>query len=172
MRIDKAVEGPTRKMLGHAMRGELDALPATAATLGGDMRRQESLELCVLISGYVAVDVCGAQWPTDAAVRKLADDTAAATTAFPLDPSILYTYLARAALGFEPLDRVFPNRTEETFDPVLMTAALLMTHHPKTTDVWQYLNETEEALEAAVTAKRTLIPAMILRAHMPDAGPA
>lgn len=172
MRLDPKVEGPTRKMLGHAMRGELDDLPPTAETLGGDMRRQESLELCVLVAGYIAVDVCGAQWPTDAAVRKLADDTAAATTKYPLDPALLYAYLSRAALGFEPLDRVFPSLTEARFDPILMTAALLTTCCPDTKDPWQYLNEIEEALEAAVTVNRTMIPAMVLRAHMPDPGPA
>lgn len=168
MRIDPEVEAPTRKMLGHAMRGELDEIPSVLQTIG-DQRAREAIGLCVLIAGYTAVDVCGKQWPTPAEVRKIADNMAAAETRFTLDPTQVYAYLSRSALGFESLDQVFSTPGDIAMQPILMTASMLVTYGPQEKDVWEFLDEAEEALEATDSIKPSVLPAMILRSRMPGA---
>jgi hypothetical protein len=169
MRIDPQVERPTRDLLNHAMKGELPELPRIVRELGDDRRVRECLELCVLIAGYVTVDVCGAEWPTEASLRKISGNVARAETRSTLDEAEIYAFLERNALRFEPLNDVFATPDDATLTPFLITASLLVTYGPRDKGVWEYLDDAEEALEASANAKPGLLPAMILRAHMPAA---
>lgn len=170
MRIDPKVEQPTRDLLDHAMKGELSELPRIVREIGDEFRVRECLELCVLIAGYVAIDVCGAEWPTEASLRKISANVAKAENRFTLDEAEVYAFLDRNALRFEPLSGVFTTPDDATLTPFLITASMLVTYGPRDKGVWEYLDEAEEALEASANAKPSLAPAMILRAHMPEAG--
>jgi hypothetical protein len=169
MRIDPKVEGPTRDMLDHAMRGDLEKIDEVIHRLGSDQRFRECVGLCLLVAGYVAVDVCGSQWPSEASIHKIAENVAAAEKRFRLDPSEVHDFLGRGALRLEPLDQVFPDLSEAALLPILATASLLLTYRPRDKDPWDYLDEIEEATETAATIKPSVLPAMILRAHTPTA---
>lgn len=51
-------------MLGHAMRHELEDLVALIAAEGNETMLG-AIALCVLASGYIAIDVSGMRWPTE-----------------------------------------------------------------------------------------------------------
>lgn len=169
MRIDRKTEESLRDMLGHAMRGELDEIPPILEAIG-DQRSRECIGLCVLISGYTAVDVCGRVWPTSTNVRKIADNVAKASKdRLDLDADQVYEFLTQSALGFKTLDHVFPTLGDMTMLPILMTAAMIVTYGPREKDVWTYLDEVEDALEVAESLKPHVLPAMILQSRMPKA---
>lgn len=167
VKIDRTVEDRTRDMLGHAMRGELEEIPPILQDLGQD-RLRESLNLCVLIAGYIAIDVCGSEWPTDAALQRIAENTVRAEKHLDLKVPQVRDYLARTALRFEPLDQVFPEPTDAVLAPILITGSLLLTFCPKDKDQWAWLDEIEAATEAAAVMKPYMYPAVILRARIQD----
>lgn len=169
MRIDPTVENPTRTMLAHAVQGELDALSGVARGLKDGQRFHECLELCGIISGYVAVDVLGPAWPTDAGLRRMAEKTAKAEDEHRLDVTQIHDYLWKSAVGFQGLDRVFSTEEELARWPIVITASLLLTFCPRGKEIWAYLDEIEEALEMASAVKPSAYPAMILMAHSLEA---
>lgn len=167
MKIDRAVEGRTRNMLGHAMRGEVEQIPPILQELGEERWRQ-GLNLCISIAGYIAIDVCRSQWPEDAFVRRLAEKTVQAEDELNLDVSTVYEFLTRSALGFEPPSRVFTDPAEAAVAPILITASLLLTFTPKDKDQWVWLDEIESAIETAAELKPSVYPAVVLRSQMPS----
>lgn len=171
MRIDPKVEDATRAMLDDVLKDKLDEIPKVAATIGEE-RFLECLRLCVAIAGYVTVDVVAPGWPTDASLRELAQRAAQARIPVELDPSQVYDYLRISAVGFRSLDQVFSSDAEKAVMPIAMTAALVLAFHAKGRSVWEYLDDVEEALEAASSVKPSMLPAMILRAHEIEASKA
>lgn len=169
MRIDRDVEGPTRDMLDHAMRGELEDIPRIFQALR-ESQRHQSLNLCVLIAGYIAIDVSRSQWPSDVVVRRIADNAARVETRLKLDATQVYDFLLRTALRFEPLEQVFPDPMDAALAPILITASLLLTFCPKGKGLWAYLDEIETATEAAAEMKPYMYPAVILRSQIPTQG--
>ncbi|HEY3686173.1 MAG TPA: hypothetical protein VGL93_24285 [Streptosporangiaceae bacterium] len=170
MRIDPQVEDPTRTMLAHAVRGELDELTEAIRAVGDDQRFRECLGLCVAVAGYIAVDVLGPEWPTDAGLRRMAENAAKAESELDLDETQVYTYLRETAIGFQGLDRAFPTMEEMASWPIVMTASLLATFCPRDLEIWAYLDEIEEALEIADSIKPSVYPAVALQAHRREAG--
>ena len=169
MRIDPKVENPTRTMLAHAVQRELDELSGVIREIGDKQRFSECLELCVIISGYVAVDVLGPDWPTEAGLRRMAQKAAKAEDDYRLDETQIYDYLRKSAIGFQNLDHVFSSGEEMASWPIVITASLLLTFCPRGKEIWAYLDEIEEALEMASAAKPSAYPAMILMAHSLEA---
>ena len=173
MGIDPEVEKPTRKMLDHVVHGELEQAGRAFEAVGDQERQLECIALCVSVAGYIAIDVCGNQWPTDASLRTIAKDTAetakGTTTGRPLGltEAEIYKYLARSALGFEPLDQVFPPVGEALTLPILITARLLLTFRPSDKHWWEYLDVIEDAIEKAATIDLSVLPAMMLRSRRP-----
>jgi hypothetical protein len=163
MQIDPKIEKPARDMLGHAVRGELEQMAGVAQAIG-DERFQECLGLYLRVAAYVAIDVCGQQWPSDAEVRKIAKNMAGVQMEFDLREANVYDYLARAALGFEPLIRVIPE-VESAAVPILVTATLLVSYRHKSQDWWDYLEMIERALEAAAATDLSVLPALLLRSR-------
>lgn len=171
MRIDPRVEQTTRDLLDHAMKGELAELPRIVGAINDDRTVQDCLKLCVMIAGYTAIDVCGSEWPNEKSLRKISANTAkAAKSRFNLDEAEVHAFLDRSALRFEPLRDVFSTQDDAVLTPFLITASMLVTYGPRDKSVWDYLDEVEEALEASAALKPSILPAMILRAHMPAAG--
>lgn len=166
MMIDREVERRTRDMLDSAMRGELEDIPRRFQAMEHGARRQ-SLDLCVLIAGYIAIDASGSQWPSDVALRRIAENAVRAETRLKLDVSDVYDFLAKTALRFEPLEQVFSDPADAALAPILITASLLLTFCPKGKDLWTYLDEIEAATETAAAMKSSLFPAVILRSQIP-----
>jgi hypothetical protein len=163
MRIDPNIEKPTRTLLGHAIRGELQELAPQIQAVGDAMYR-ESLALCLAVAAYIAIDGTG-RWPTDADIREIATRTAQATAKFELGDSDIYDYLSRAALGNERIDDVFSSLPAAGALPLLITARLLVSFRPQDTDWWEYLDQIETAFEAAETIDLSVLPALMLRSQ-------
>jgi len=105
MGIDPKIEQPTRKLLGHAIRRELDDLAAQARAEGTEAL-MGAIPLCLLASAYIAIDVSD-RWPTDADLRKIAANASKSATELDISEQEIYEYLSRVALGPEKLDDVF-----------------------------------------------------------------
>jgi hypothetical protein len=105
MGIDPKIEQPTRKMLGHAIRRELDELAALVRAQGSEVLLG-SVPLCLFVSAYIAVDVSD-RWPTDADLREIAKRAAQSATQLDITEPEIYEYLSRVALGQEKIDDVF-----------------------------------------------------------------
>ena len=161
MAIEPKVEEPTRDLLGHAIRGEWDGFANVAEDIG-EQRLLECLSLCLRIAGYIAIDISGHAWPTTAELREIARRMAAADLGFDLSENDAHAYLARAALGFEPLAEVFPDRGKLASVPIFATAALLVSYRRHGTDWWDYLSTVETALETAAPLPDEIEPALIL----------
>jgi hypothetical protein len=161
MSIDPDVEGPTRDLFGHVIRGESQQVAKLVQSLG-EQRFAQCLSLCLRIAGYIAIDVSGYQWPASADLREIAQRMVAVDSGFKLAESDVYDYLSRAALGFEPLTDVFPDNEQAASVPLLATATLLVAYRPGSKHWWEYLDVIEGALEEAAPLSRAAFPAALL----------
>jgi hypothetical protein len=162
MGIDPKTEQSTRKMLGYAIRHEVDELAALVRAAGNETLLA-SLPLCLLASAYIAIDVSG-RWPADADLKEIAKDAAVSVTRLNLTEQEIYEYLSRSALGNEKLDDVFSVEGLMSI-PLFATANLLMTFCPREKEWWEYLDQIWDAVEAAERTSLAVLPALTLRAH-------
>lgn len=169
MRIDKKVEKATRDMLSTASRGELDELEEIIRKIGNGEQFLECLGLCVRIAGYVALDVLGPGWPTEAGLRRMAENAANSEDVYDFSADEIYNFLRNGAVGFQPIEQVFPNPEEMAVAPIAMTAGLLLSYRPREQDIGAYLNDIEDGIELAESVKPSVYPAMILAAHRREA---
>jgi DNA-binding XRE family transcriptional regulator len=164
MRIDPTIEKPTRDLLGHAIRGELEAMGQQVYAIG-DERYLECINLCIAIAGYLGIDIAE-RWPSDADLREIARHAAETTTKFDLNASDVFDYLSRIVFGAEKLDQVFPDITVSTTLPILATASILVSFRPKNLrdkHWWDYLDVIEGASEQATTLDPAVLPAFTYR---------
>jgi hypothetical protein len=159
-RIDPNTEKPTRDLLGHAIRGELDEMSRLVYAIG-DQRYLECITLCIAITGYVAVDVCRIQWPADADLREIARHAASTSDDYDLDETAVFDFLSRIVFGADKLDQVFPDLAVSTTLPVLATARILLSFCPRDKDWWEYLDVIEVASEQATVVDPAVLPALM-----------
>jgi hypothetical protein len=164
-RIDPNIEKPTRDLLAHAMRGELTEMAPLVYAIG-DQRYLDCTKLCIMIAGYVGIDVCRNQWPGEADLREIARHTAETTDAFELSASDVFAFLSRVVFGTENLDTVFPDPAILTTLPVLATAEILLSFCPREKEWWEYLETIEESIEQAAALNPTVLPALMHRVHI------
>jgi hypothetical protein len=162
MGIDPKIEKPTRAMLGHAMRHELQDL-AALVDAAGDQVVVGAIGLCVFASGYIAIDVCE-RWPTQADLQEIAKSASKSATKLDIDESDICEFLSRVALGQEKLDDVF-TMPKAGMLPLLVTANLLATFRPREKHWWEYLDQIWDAAETAESTSLTVLPALMLRAR-------
>ena len=162
--IDPRTEEPTRDMLGHAIRGEMQELSALIHSVG-DERYRRVLGLCVIAAAYVAVDVAG-RWPTDADVREIARLVSQSGTEIPLDEADVYDYLSEAALGFKPLPQAMGDDMAAATLPLFVTGTLLFAYRPEGKKWWDYLDQIWSAYEKAEALDVSVLPALQVRARM------
>jgi hypothetical protein len=161
MIIDPEAEEPTRSLIGHAVRGELDELAGLLTGLDPD-RVIGCLELCLRVAGYIVIDICGHKWPSDADLREIAQRMAAVDLDFNLEEPDAYAFLSRAAVGFEPLFDVFPDKDKAVIVPILTNAALLVSYRNRGKHWWEYLDVIEHALDQAAPLPKEAVPAVLL----------
>ena len=162
MGIDPKIEQPTRTMLGHAIRHELNELAALVQAEGKEALLG-SIPLCLFASAYIAIDVSG-RWPTDADLHEIAKNAAKSVTRLDISEQEIYEYLSRVALGPEKLDDVFSIEGLATI-PLYATANLLLTFCPDDKEWWEYLDQIWDAAETADRTSLTVLPALMLRAR-------
>ena len=162
MRIDPRVEQPTREMLGHAIQAELPQLKAKISGVGDEVYAA-AITLCMIIAGYIAVDLAG-RWPTEADVREIARHTAASSKDYELREQDVYDYLSIGALGFRPIDEALRDPEADYTLPVLITAQMLIAFRlGDGHDLWGYLDTVWSAVEAAESADMSILPALLIR---------
>lgn len=169
MKIDPKIEKLTRTMLGHAVKGEFDELAKRIQSINDDRLFADCLGLCTNIASYVIVDVLGPEWPTEAGLDRMAYNTVRSENEIKLDQKMVYVYLKKAALEARPWDQVFSNLQDAASWPIMITASVMLSYCPADKKLWGYLDDIEEALEAADSVKPSMLPAMIIRAHRIEA---
>jgi hypothetical protein len=168
-RINPKAEKALRDAMGHVAHAEADQIESSLAVLD-EIERAEAFGLAVMIAGYITIDACGAQWPTDASARKIAGDLATAgTTAkhLSLDAGQIYRYLSRVVLGTETIEDIAPDEPMFTRLPVIVAQRALVGYAPKGMSTWDYLDQIESAIEIAIALDATVLPAAVMRAYMP-----
>lgn len=160
MSVDPKVEAPTRKMLGHVLRGELSEFAALVEGIGSQMY-ESAVALCIMASGYIAVDTSG-RWPVDVDVKALAK-RAATTRGSQVTEAEISTYLSRVVLAGESPLSVFEDQKKAAVIPVFATADLLVSFSGNYADQWEYLDEIWNAVDAADQAAPAVLPAMVFR---------
>lgn len=161
-RIDPKIEKPTRDLLGHAIRGELDEMGQQVYAIGDD-RYLECIALCIAVTAYVAIDVCRMQWPGEADLREIARHAADNSTDYDLDTSAVLAFLSRVVFGPDKLDQVFPDLAVSTTLPVLTTAQILLSFRPREKHWWEYLDMIEGSMEQAAALDPAVLPALMFR---------
>lgn len=169
MRIDPKVEELTRTMLGHVIRDEFRDLASMIRSIEEERRFQDCITLCVMIAGYVAVDVNGNEWPSEASIQQIAEVVCRSAINVPFDQEDVRKYLTNTVLGSRSLAESFSDLEDAATQPIFVAAALLLAFFRKGGDVWSYLDEIEEALEASADLKPSITPAVILRDHLSKA---
>lgn len=162
MLVDPKIEEPARTLIGHVIRQEWDELEAEVRRIGDDTYNS-ALVLCILVAGYVAVDVAG-HWPTDADVRFIAQRTAKSARGFELAEEDVYAFLSQVALDWKPMVDVFPSAEVGLLLPLQVTSTLLLAFLPKDKRWWEYLDVIENSLDASEYTNLALLPALSLRA--------
>jgi hypothetical protein len=165
-RISPDIEKPFRDALGHAIRNELEEMREVLLHLNQE-QFAACLSLCAHVTGYVAIDVCGRQWPNEANIHVIAKAATKSTFAreFGLKEDDSYAFVKRVALGFEPIDKVFPSPEDAITLSFVITSHLLAAFGRGDEEWWEYLNMIEETYEAAKSADLDLLPALMLRAR-------
>jgi hypothetical protein len=159
MPIDPRIEAPLRKMLGHAMRGELDDLYALILEVG-DQTYEAAIILAIKAGGYITTHV-SERWPNDADIREIAKHAVKTRIGQQVTEDEIRDYLSRVVLGTEAALNVFPDNKRAAMVPLFTTAALLSGYGPKDTDQWGYLDQIWNALDAAETIDSSLPPAVV-----------
>lgn len=147
MRIDVKAEETARALMGHAIRGELDVFQEKTTGIDeGELRA--ALVLAVTVSAYVAVDVCGGQKPSDADLRKLAENVTRLEKHVTLSENETYAFLASCCFGGQPVDSVFAPDDAIRL-PFVIAGGLLAAYRNDGQEWWKYLDDIEAAIEAA-----------------------
>ena len=165
-RISPDIEKPFRDALGHAIRNEHEEMREGLLRLT-DEQIATCLSLCAFVSGYVAIDVCGRQWPDEDNLRGIGEATTESNNAraFGLKAADSYAYVKRVALRGEPLNTVLSPPENAATLSFVITGHLLVTFCTEDPHWWEYLNRIEEAMEVALAADLGLLPALMLRSR-------
>ncbi len=148
-------------MLGHAIRHELDDLAGVIRELG-DRGLLAAIDLCTLAAGYIAIDVTGMRWPSEAMLQKIARNASQSATRLDITADVIFEFLSRVALGKEKLDDIFSVEGVGTV-PIYATANLLLTFCPQEKQWWEYLDQIWSAAERADQVGADVLPALMLR---------
>jgi hypothetical protein len=165
-RISADIEKPFRDAVGHALRNEFKEMREGLLRLT-DEQIASCLNLCAFVAGYVAIDVCGRQWPDEDNLRRLGEAATESDNAraFGLKAEDTYAYVKRVALRGEPLNTVLSPIEDAATLSFVITGHLLVAFSTAHAHWWEYLNKIEEAMEAALATDLDLLPALMLRSR-------
>jgi hypothetical protein len=168
-RINAKAEKALRQAMDNVAHAEVDQIEAPLAGLD-ETEYAEAFALAIMIVGYVVVDTVGTQWPTDASLRRLAEDLATGgSTArrLQLDGGQIYAYLSRVVFGSEPIESAVPEEPMFTRLPVIVAQRALVGYSPKQMGMWDYLDQIESAIEVALAMDAVVLPAAVYLAYRP-----
>lgn len=173
-KLPPETEEPFRDALDHAVKRRVSDLHAMLQELS-----QEQLEgaagLCGLVSAYTAIDVAKRNWPSDAQIRRMAQGITEGENRdkqYGVTEQNLYLWLSQCALGFKDyadvFDAIFEDPREFLAAPFFFTANLLAGFVPQGKTIWEFLEQIESAYETALLLDLNLLPALMVRARMPQ----
>jgi hypothetical protein len=173
-RIPEETEKPFRKALDHASRHEVSEMHSMLEQL-----TQEQLEgaagLCGLVSAYTVINAVSRRWPTDTGLRhmaKLITEGENRYEQYGVTEQNIYLWVSQCALGFKSYAEIFGDVFDDGYEfmaaPFFFTFNLLAWFHPKDTSVGDFLNLIETAYETASLLDLNLLPALMVRARMPQ----
>jgi hypothetical protein len=157
--------------MGHVAQAEPDQIEPSLAVLD-ETERTEAIGLAVMITCYVMVAACGAQWPTDASTRRIARSLATVGTSaeqMHLDSEQIYHYLAQVVLGTATIRDVVLDESMRVRLPVIVAQWATVVYSPKEMSTWEYLDQIESAIEVASALDEAVLPAAVMRAYLPKA---
>lgn len=166
--IPPEIEKPFRKALGHAARAETEELERLLDSLS-DVQLAAAVGMCGFVAGYVAIDVCGGEFPDETNLRKIAKAAVKSASAHELGltEQEAYDFLARGVLRSVPLPELFPDPDRMAMLPFAFAVNLLAAYLPlEEVDGWgEYLNKIEDWYEVAQPMDLALLPALLLRSR-------
>lgn len=166
--INAKVEKALREALHDLARIDAGQAPASLAALD-EQGRTEVGGLALTVTAYIVIDVCGAQWPTQSSVERIARTLATKTTTakrLRLDPEKVHAYLSRTVFGRERLEDVLPDEPESALLPVIVAGEALAVYAPKGMGMWDYLDQVEAGIEEASALEARALPGAVMRAYM------
>ncbi|MBO0801652.1 MAG: hypothetical protein J2P25_01050 [Nocardiopsaceae bacterium] len=173
-RLPREYEEPFRDALDHAAKRRIGDLHALLRGLT-EQQATAAISLCGYVSAYIAIDVVERRWPTDAAVRRMAQKLAEVKVdrQYGVTEENVYLYLSKCALGFQSYADVFGDAfgsLEETLAaPFFFATDMLAGFLPKNGQtIWEFLDVIEDAYEKAWLLDLNLLPALMVRARMPQ----
>jgi hypothetical protein len=163
MVINPKIEAPTREMLDHAIKHQLEDLSALIVAKG-DKVLVGAVNLCTFAAAYIAIDVSGMRWPSEVVLRKIAHNASQSAARLPVTEDHIFEFLSRVALGKEMLDDVFSPGGAGVV-PIYATASMLLTFFPEGKHWFEYLDQIWNAAEVAARISTDVLPALMIRAR-------
>lgn len=173
-RLSEEIEKPFRKALDHASKRRISELHGLLAEMT-DEQIAGAIGLCGFATAYVAIDVVERRWPTDAGLRRMAENLMKGGNPderFGVTAENVYRFTSQCALGFKPYADVFGNifgsPDELLTAPFFITVNVLAAYVPKGQTIWEFLEQIESAYEGAWLLDLNVLPALMVRARMPQ----
>lgn len=173
-RIPQETEKLFRQALDHAAKRRGSELRSLVEQLPED-QLAAAVGLCAIVTAYTAIDVAERKWPTDVQLQEMAKGTVEGGTSseeFGVTQRNVHLWLSRCALGFDAYAKVFGDVFGDPVKfltaPFFLTVNLLATFTPKGQTIWEFLNQIETAYEGAWLLDLNLLPALMVRARMPQ----
>jgi hypothetical protein len=176
-RIPEELEKPFRKALDHASQRRVSELHSMLGQLTEE-QLDTAVGLCGLVSAYTIINTVSRRWPTDAGLRHAARRITEGDNRdeqYGVTEQNVYLWLSQCALGFKAYAEIFGDVFDDPYElmaaPFFFTINLLARFHPKETSPSDFLNLIETAYETASLLDLNLLPALMVRARMPQPAP-
>ena len=173
-RIPAEVEKPFRDALDHAAKRRVSELHDMLFRLPEE-HLAAAVGLCGFVTAYTAIDVVERRWPTDAGLRRMAEKMVEGGNRdeqFGVTEQNVYLWASQCALGFKPYAEVFGDRFNDPYKflaaPFFLTVNVLATFVPEGQTIWEFLELIEDAYEKAWLLDLNLLPALMVRARIPQ----
>ncbi|MBO0804206.1 MAG: hypothetical protein J2P25_14170 [Nocardiopsaceae bacterium] len=173
-RLPREFEEPFRDALDHAAKRRIGELRALLQGLT-DQQTDVAVNMCGFVCAYTAINTVSRRWPTDGGLRLMAEKATEGTgrdAPYGVTEQNVYLFLSKCALGFKTYPEVFADAFDDPdvflSAPFHITVNLLGTFVPKDKTIWEFLDVIEDAYEKAWLLDLNLLPALMVRARMPQ----
>jgi hypothetical protein len=172
-RLPREIEEQFRDALDHAAKRRADELRSLLRRMVDGNQIDAAVQLCGLVAAYTAINTVSRRWPTDSGLRLMAEKIVQADDEpHGVTEQNVYLFLSRCALGSESFADVFGDAFDDADKfiaaPFFLTADMLATFVPKGQTIWEFLDVIEDAYEKAWLLDLNLLPALMVRARMPQ----
>jgi hypothetical protein len=168
------IEKPFRDALDHAAKRRVSELHSMLERLTEE-QLAGAVGLCGFVTAYTAIHVVSGRWPTDAGLHRMAEKTVEGGSRdedVGVTEQNVYLFVSQCALGFKPYAEVFGDIFDDPHEffavPFFLTVNVLAAFVPNGQTIWEFLEVIEDAYEKAWLLDLNLLPALMVRARMPQ----